>query len=57
TLAETINVLHQWPSDNDLLCTVYEGYQQAWDLAKVLSMVNCDNELFNFLNTFKGKSN
>ncbi|CAG8821275.1 38588_t:CDS:2, partial [Gigaspora margarita] len=25
--------------------------------AKVLSMVNCDNELFNSLNTFKGKSN
>ncbi|CAG8762396.1 17036_t:CDS:2 [Gigaspora margarita] len=25
--------------------------------AKVLSIVNCDNELFNFLNTFKEKSN
>lgn len=57
TLAETINILRQWPSDDDLLCAVHEGYQQAWDLAKVLSMVNCNNELFNSLNTFKGKSN
>ncbi|CAG8685326.1 7059_t:CDS:2 [Gigaspora rosea] len=57
TLAETINILHQWPSDDDLLCAVHEGYQQAWDLAKVLSMVNCDDKLFDCLNTFEKQSN
>ncbi|CAG8846082.1 21311_t:CDS:1, partial [Gigaspora margarita] len=29
----------------------------AWDLAKVLSIVNCNNKLFNSLNTFNRKSN
>ncbi|RIA99983.1 hypothetical protein C2G38_2236202 [Gigaspora rosea] len=49
TLAEMINILRQWPSNEDLLCAVHEGYQQALDFAKVLSMVNRD-EVFNFLN-------
>ncbi|CAG8651700.1 24198_t:CDS:2 [Cetraspora pellucida] len=46
TLAETINILHQWPSDEDLLCAVHEGYQQACDLAKVLSMSDDENDDF-----------
>ncbi|CAG8730939.1 10088_t:CDS:2, partial [Cetraspora pellucida] len=57
TLAETINVLRQWPSNDDLLCAVHEGYQQAWDLTKVLSMINCNDELFAFLNTFEEQLN
>ncbi|CAG8530334.1 13790_t:CDS:1, partial [Dentiscutata heterogama] len=44
-------------SDNNLLCAVYEGYQQAWDLAKVPLMVNHNDELFDFLNTFERQLN
>ncbi|CAG8833113.1 33134_t:CDS:2, partial [Gigaspora margarita] len=57
TLAETINVLCQWTSDDNLLCAAHEEYQQAWDLAKVLSMVNRDDKLIDFLNTFEEQSN
>ncbi|CAG8634282.1 21123_t:CDS:2 [Gigaspora margarita] len=34
-----------------------QEYQQAWDLAKVLSMVNRNDKLFDFLNTFEKQSN
>ncbi|CAG8602924.1 203_t:CDS:2, partial [Cetraspora pellucida] len=54
---ETINILRQWPSDEDLLCAVHEGYQQACDLAKVLSMVNQNEEVYGFLNISNGRSN
>ncbi|CAG8841857.1 34927_t:CDS:1, partial [Racocetra persica] len=40
TLAETINILRQWPSNKDLLCAIHEAYQQALDFAKVLSIIN-----------------
>ncbi|CAG8727430.1 37123_t:CDS:10 [Gigaspora margarita] len=30
--------LLQWPSDDDLLRAIHEGYQQAWNFAKILSM-------------------
>ncbi|CAG8781061.1 24110_t:CDS:1, partial [Racocetra persica] len=29
SLAETVNILRQWPSNNDLLYAVHEKYQQA----------------------------
>jgi len=50
TLAETINILRRWPSDDDLFCAIHEGYQQAWDFAKVLSMVNQNDNFFDLLN-------
>ncbi|CAG8672571.1 16151_t:CDS:2, partial [Dentiscutata heterogama] len=50
TFAEMINILRQWPLDEDLLCAVYEGYQQAYNFAKVLSMANQNEEVFGFLN-------
>ncbi|CAG8851867.1 26409_t:CDS:2, partial [Gigaspora margarita] len=50
TLAETINILCRWLSDDDIFCAIYEEYQQAWDFAKVLSIVNQNNEFFDLLN-------
>ncbi|CAG8734540.1 605_t:CDS:1, partial [Racocetra fulgida] len=43
--------------DKDLFCAIHEGYQQAWDLAKVLSMVNQDDDVLDFLNISNGRLN